>query len=159
MCEKFHQSACFRHLSWGISCKVIRGNLKVRRFCSISLKHNFESERKCKTQTWYILNYPPPPPPTKLSRRDKAVGTVTGYGLNDRRASWSPSRARFFSSPECAYRFLVTPGFLCNGYRGRFSWGNAVGASSPVLIPTNAKIKDTLRRLHRVLHTTLWLTA
>jgi hypothetical protein len=53
--------------------------------------------------------------------RDSAVGTETGYGLDDRGVRVRvPVRASIFSSPRRPDRFCSPPSLLSNGYRGLF---------------------------------------
>jgi hypothetical protein len=88
-------------------------------------------------QTWYILNYRPLPQ-TELTRRDNAVGTVTGYGQDNRAVGWSPSSSRvctpFLGNSQPPMRWVS--GKMRSGRQAQYS------------LATNAKIKDTLRALY-----------
>jgi hypothetical protein len=56
--------------------------------------------------------------------RDSAVGTATGYELDDRGVGIRvPVGAKLFSSPQHLDRLKVPPSFLSNGYRGLFPRG------------------------------------
>jgi hypothetical protein len=64
----------------------------------------------------------------KPRSRDSAVGTATGYGLDDSRVcSSSPGRVKNFQSPR-PDRLWGPPSLLFNGHRWSFPGGKAVGA-------------------------------